>query len=56
MTANHQALFLGVGIVLFLVAAYRDATRRPYVLTFVAGGLVFVWFPAFWNSFYVATS
>jgi hypothetical protein len=57
MSAEIRALFLGLAVLLFVLAAYdefRSTPNRPRSLGLVAAGLAAATFPAFWDALDVA--
>lgn len=58
MSAEIRALFLGVAVVLFVLAAYdefKTSTNRPRAVGLVAAGLAAATIPAFWDALDAAT-
>lgn len=53
MSVELRALFLGLAVILFLLAAYdelRSVPNRPRSLGLVAVGLAAATIPAFWDA------
>lgn len=54
MSAELRALFLGIAILLFVLAAYDEfrtaGASRPRSIGLVAAGLGSAFFPAFWDA------
>lgn len=47
LSAGWQAVFYGIAVVLFVLAALGARVPR---INLVAAGLAFAFFPAFWNN------